>query len=85
VVCDRFVCAAGKNGVSVDLTRHYLGNRQAENIKRQGSFDTTRFTFANGIYCDTKERLCRQDRYFGNNGERSAVSPKYTKLLFPGR
>jgi hypothetical protein len=31
-------------------------------------FDPTEFTFANGIFCDVKERLCLEDRYDGANG-----------------
>nr|WP_280137519.1 YcgJ family protein [Ensifer sp. Root31] len=35
------------------------------------------------MFCDVKERLCREDRYYGANGQRSgAVSKKYTKVLF---
>jgi hypothetical protein len=49
----------------------------------QGDFDPTEFTFANGIFCDVKERLCREDRYYGEGGKRTgAVSRKYTELLF---
>ncbi|MBV7515720.1 YcgJ family protein [Pseudomonas sp. PDM25] len=41
------------------------------------------FTFVNGIFCDVKERLCREDRYYGVDGKLcEAVSKKYTQLLF---
>lgn len=80
VLCDRYMCANDK-GVSRDLTEKYLGKQAANRIFSQGEFDPTEFTFANGIFCDVKERLCRTDRYY-QNGRRSAVSSQYTRLLF---
>jgi len=82
VLCDRYVCANDK-GISRELTERHLGSKAAAKAFLQGDFDPTEFTFANGIFCDVKERLCRKDRYYGANGKRSgAVSGKYTKLLF---
>lgn len=82
VLCDRYVCA-NDQGISRALTQKYLGRKAATRLYSQGDFDTTEFTFANGVFCDVKERLCRVDRYYGANGQRSgAVSRKYTKLLF---
>jgi hypothetical protein len=82
VLCDRYVCANSK-GISRDLTARYLGRKTATKSFSQGDFDMTEFTFANGIFCDVKERLCREDRYYGADGKRSGVaSKKYTQLLF---
>ncbi|WP_265664501.1 YcgJ family protein [Verminephrobacter aporrectodeae] len=82
VLCDRYVCA-NDQGISRSLTEKYLGKKTATKLFSQGDFDLTEFTFANGIFCDTKERLCRRDRYYGADGKRSgAVSGKYTKKLF---
>lgn len=83
VLCDRYVCA-NDQGISRALTRKYLGKKAAANeVFTASGVDLTEFTFANGIFCDVKERLCRVDRYYGANGQRSgAVSRKYTKLLF---
>lgn len=82
VLCDRYFCANDK-GISRALTEKYLGQRAAAKLFSQGDFDLTEFTFANGIFCDVKERLCRHDRYYGADGRRSgAVSGKYTGLLF---
>lgn len=83
VLCDRYLCANDK-GVSRKLTEKYLGKKAAANeVFMSSDVDLTEFTFANGIFCDVKERLCREDRYYGANGQRSgAVSKKYTKLLF---
>ncbi|CAB3801636.1 hypothetical protein LMG28688_05398 [Paraburkholderia caffeinitolerans] len=85
VLCDRYFCADDQ-GISRALTEKYLGQRAARKVFSQGDFDLTEFTFANGIFCDVKERLCRQDRYYGADGRRSgAVSGKYTGLLFGNR
>ncbi|WP_324733599.1 YcgJ family protein [Pseudomonas paeninsulae] len=82
VLCDRYLCVNDK-GVSRKLTEKYLSKKAATKLFSQGDFDLTEFTFANRIFCDVKERLCREDRYYGANGERSgAVSRKYTELLF---
>lgn len=83
VLCDRYVCA-NDQGISRELTRKYLGKKAAASeVFTAGGVDTTEFTFANGVFCDVKERLCRVDRYYGANGQRfGAVARKYTKLLF---
>lgn len=82
VLCDRYVCANDK-GISRALTEKHLGKKAASRVFSQGEFDLTEFTFANGIFCDVKERLCREDRYYGADGKRSgAVSKRYTQLLF---
>lgn len=82
VLCDRYVCANDK-GISRELTQKYLGQKAATRLASQGDFDRTEFTFANGVFCDVKERLCREDRYYGADGQRSAaVNKKYTGLMF---
>ncbi|CAB3773880.1 YcgJ family protein [Paraburkholderia humisilvae] len=82
VLCDRYFCATDE-GISLDLTKRYLGKRAATKLFSQGEFDVTEFTFANGIFCDVKERLCRENRYYGENGKHNgAVSERYTELLF---
>ncbi|UGX86170.1 YcgJ family protein [Phyllobacterium meliloti] len=81
VLCDKHTCADSR-GVSKKLTEKYLGKQAATKLFSQGDFDLTEFTFMNGIFCDTKERLCRKDRYYGTNNQRSPVSDKYTKMLF---
>jgi hypothetical protein len=81
VLCDQYVCA-NDNGISRELTQRHLGEEAANRVFSQGEFDLSKFTFANGIFCDVQERLCRVDRYFDAQGQRSAVSQKYTDLLF---
>lgn len=82
VVCDIYICADSK-GISIELTQKFLGKTASEHLSKQGDFDRSEFTFANGVFCDSKERLCRKDRYFGLDGKRSGVVDEhYTELLF---
>ncbi|MCY1179149.1 Fels-1 Prophage Protein-like protein [compost metagenome] len=85
VLCDRYVCADDK-GISRALTGKHVGKNAASKLVAGGDFDPTEFTFANGIFCDVKERLCREDRYFDAEGKRSgAVTRKYSEMLFGQR
>ncbi len=82
VLCDFSVCADSK-GISRKLTEKHLGKKRAAKTFSQGDFDLTQFTFSNGIFCDSKEKLCRTHRYYGGKGQRSGpISKKYTKQLF---
>lgn len=82
VVCDAYFCADAM-GVSDPLTTKYLGAKKGQQLVSQGEFDRTAFTFANGIYCDTKEKVCRKDRYFGADGKPSGkIDRKTTQWLF---
>ncbi len=83
VLCDRYMCASNK-GVSPVQTGKHLGKKAEIKLFLTGAFDRTEFTFANGVFCDVKERLYREGRYFGNDGRQSGtISGKYTRILFP--
>ncbi|VVP43724.1 YcgJ family protein [Pseudomonas fluorescens] len=85
VLCDQYICANDK-GLSRELMKKYLDYNTAAKDLPMDDLGLTSFTFANGIFCDVKERLCREDRYYGADGERSgAVNKKYSGLLFDGR
>ncbi|MFK4825811.1 YcgJ family protein [Paenochrobactrum sp. BZR 588] len=81
VLCDQYICV-DKSGVSVELTRKHIGDNAAQAIKSQGEFDVTEFTFANGVYCDVKVKLCYKNRYFDAEGKRSPVERISTAWLF---
>ncbi|MBD9488191.1 YcgJ family protein [Ensifer sp. ENS11] len=82
VLCDRYMCA-DNTGVSRRLTQKHLGKKAAIKLFSQGDFDQAEFTFANGIFRDVKERLCREDRYFDADSKRSAtITRTYTRLQF---
>ncbi|WP_193162765.1 YcgJ family protein [Enterobacter ludwigii] len=83
VVCDAYFCADA-TGISDSLTAKYLGAKKGQWLVAQGAFDRTAFTFASGVYCDTKEKVCRKDRYFGADGKPSGETDrKTTRWLFP--
>ncbi|EHS1599108.1 TPA: hypothetical protein OF515_003844 [Escherichia coli] len=82
VVCDPYICV-NSDGISPELTRKYLGEKAAENLQSLQGYDPSEFTFANGVFCDVKEKLCRDDRYFGVDGKRSGkINQITTKMLF---
>lgn len=82
VVCDAYFCADA-TGISDALTTEYLGAKKGRHLVSQGEFDRSAFTFANGIYCDTKEKVCRKDHYFGADDKPSGkIDSKTTQWLF---
>ncbi len=82
VVCDPYICV-NSDGISPELTRKYLGEKAAENLQSLQGYDPSEFTFANGVFCDVKEKLYRDDRYFGVDGKRSGkINQTTTKMLF---
>lgn len=78
ILCDQYACA-DENGLSADLTGNYLDQSKARKIS---AGDNSQFTFSDGTFCDTNERKCYVDRYFGSNGQRSAVNSYATQRLF---
>lgn len=93
VLCDRYDCYSAKEGVSVAMTRKYLKKDRVKKLRESlkgGGVDLTEFTMANGVYCDTKQKLCRVSRYYVPNASGSAgnawvhdkVDDRYTRLLF---
>lgn len=84
VLCDSTFCA-DEHGVSVSLTRKYAGQEQGERLAAAGEYDPKTFTFRGGVFCEVRERVCREDRYFGADGQRRGqVSSRYTEMLFGG-
>lgn len=82
VICDVYVCA-NETGISDSLTTKYLGAEKGQKLAAKGEFNRTTFTFANGIYCDTREKLCRKDRYSGADGKHAGkIDSKMTQWLF---
>ena len=73
VICDKYICAA-----------KYLGPYKANKAFSQGDFDTSAFTLSNGVFCDTKTKLCHVDRYF-ENGHRSKIDRNTTDKLFKNK
>jgi len=76
VVCDKKSgFCADSYGISLGLTKEYLGQKQQDiwNKRMNGNFDASAFTFSNRIFCDTNIRTCYTsklkdsvDHYFTN-------------------
>lgn len=49
-----YICADA-SGVSKRLTEKFLGKAAVTKLFSQSTFDTSEFTFANGVFCDAKE------------------------------
>jgi hypothetical protein len=81
VICDKKggFCA-DYEGVSVALTKMYLGAKAEAHLMEQVSkggkdFDATTFTMSDGIYCDAKAKQCK-DKLSGK------PDAAHTKALF---
>ncbi|KNY38053.1 YcgJ family protein, partial [Acinetobacter baumannii] len=85
-LCISNLCATkpDKKGVSKSLTNQYLGAKKAKQAFSQGDFDTSAFTFSNGVFCDTTTKLCHVNKFF-ENGHRSRVDKKMTDKIFKNR
>jgi uncharacterized protein YecT (DUF1311 family) len=81
VVCDKKAgFCADREGIALGFTKVYLGEANADKflkILSSPSFDKTRFTMSNGVYCDAPLRKCY------NNKWKESVDPYWTKRLFP--
>lgn len=44
------------------LTNQYLGAKSKTSFS-QGDFDTSAFTFSNGVFCDTTTKLCHVNKF----------------------
>jgi len=82
-ICDRSSgFCADHMGVSVELTRMYLGEEAGKKLLAEinkvgiGQVDLTTFTMRGGLNCDTKVKTCWTNRYD------KKVDSKATKTLF---
>lgn len=81
-ICDKKAgFCADYEGVSVALTKMYLGDKAEKNLMDQinkvgiKDFDATTFTLSDGIYCDCKAKQCKEKL----SGKPDAA---HTKALF---
>ena len=78
VVCDPYICVSS-DGISPELTE-ISRRKNAETLQSLQGYDPE-FTFSN-VFCDVKEKLCRDDRYFGVDGKRWKNQSNHHKMLF---
>jgi uncharacterized protein YfiM (DUF2279 family) len=79
ILCDRQAgFCTDSTGISLGFTKEYLGqkNQDTWTQRMQGDFDTTRFSFSNGVYCDTNARTCWTNKY------KDGIDNYYTRKLF---
>jgi hypothetical protein len=76
-ICDKKggFCA-DEQGISVSITKMYLGEKAEKKLLGMGDFDMTRFTLTNGVYCEVKIKKCTISKY------EDKVDVAHTKALF---
>lgn len=77
VICDKkgSFCADSQ-GISVALTKEYLGDKAAKKLMDLGQFDMSEFVLTNGVRCDTKTQKCTVSKI------NQTVDAAHTKALF---
>lgn len=76
VVCDKDLFCADEQGISMALTKMYLGEKAQKKLLEMGEFDTTTFTLTNGVRCEAKARKCTISKLS------TKVDAAHTKALF---
>jgi hypothetical protein len=77
VICDKKakICA-DSTGISVALTKEYLGEKAEKKLMAMGDFDMSEFVLSNGVRCDTKTQKCTVSKWD------QKVDAAHTKALF---
>ena len=79
VVCDRKAgFCTDSYGISLGLTKEYLGQKQQDiwNRRMNENFDSSSFSFSNRVFCDTNIRTCYTDKL------KNSVDHYFTNRLF---
>ena len=80
VICDKKAeFCSDSYGISVEMTKRYLGRRAANKTARRldsPDFDSTSFTLSNGLSCNAKRKECKKSKWDDN------ADPHWTKVLF---
>lgn len=77
VICDKKAnFCADSTGISVALTKEYLGDKAEKKLMDMGAFDTSEFVLTNGVRCDTKTQKCTVSKI------NQTVDAAHTKALF---
>jgi hypothetical protein len=76
-ICDKKAgFCADEQGISMAITKMYLGEAAEKKLLAMGEFDTTTFTLTNGVHCEAKARKCTVSKIDGT------VDAAHTKALF---
>lgn len=77
VICDKKASfCADSTGISVALTKMYLGDKAEKKLMAMGEFDMSEFVLTNGVRCDTKTQKCAVSKID------QTVDAAHTKALF---
>lgn len=83
IICDKTAgFCVDSFGISMAFTQQYLGDdaqaRMIKMIERAGSknFDSTRYSFSNGVYCDSFQQACFISRFT------DTTQVNFTNILF---
>ena len=76
VICDKNIFCADSQGISMGITKMYLGEKAEKKLLEMGDFDTTTFTLTNGVHCEVKLQKCMVSKY------ENKVDAAHTKALF---
>ena len=80
VICDKKAgFCVDSYGISLGFTKEYLGTKAEKKwlkILNDDNFDSTAFTFSNGLSCDTKQKICKKSKWDDN------ANAHWTKVLF---
>ncbi|MEY4685778.1 MAG: hypothetical protein RLZ25_2237 [Pseudomonadota bacterium] len=77
VICDKKAnFCADSTGISVALTKMYLGDKAEKKLMDMGAFDMSEFVLTNGVRCDTKTQKCTVSKI------NQTVDAAHTKALF---
>ena len=76
-ICDKKggFCA-DEQGISMSITKMYLGEKAEKKLLAMGEFDMTSFTLTNKVYCDTKIKKCTISKF------EDKVDVAHTRALF---
>jgi len=66
IICDaKSGFCVDSYGISLGYTGSYLGKKNQDiwAKKLSGDYITTEFSFSNRVYCNTKQRICKKEKY----------------------
>ena len=70
---------AGSYGISIALTKEYLGAKAAKNLEKmadESHMSMSDWTFANGVSCNTHKKICKKSKWDDK------ADAHWTKMLF---
>lgn len=80
VICDKKSgFCSDSYGISIGMTKDFLGQKAANKwtkILSDKDFDSTVYAMSNGLYCDTKQKICKKSKWD------EKADPHWTKILF---